>query len=178
MRGLTKKTSALFFLGGLAGLVLAAVITLIWYVEHVRSTLVSLEEEVAVLILREKQANSIEHFLDDIASEEVMVGSFFIHRDNVVNAIETFESLGSIVGGTVSLAQVDVIGQTKEVPGVLSFRLSASGSWSAMMHLLALLEHLPFHAKNSQVSLATGSSASDGPAVWSLQAVVTAALVQ
>jgi len=176
--GTNKKTSALILLGSMVVLVLGGVAFLIWYVNHISGQLAALEEEVAVQMAREKQADAVGHFLEDIGEEETLVSSFFIHRDNVLSAIQTLENLGPAVGGKITLAQVDVVGQTKDVPGTLSVRLTGSGSWSSMIQALALLEHLPFHAEISQIALGTGSGSTSGPATWSLQAVLTAALVQ
>lgn len=173
-----KKTWALVVLGGLIVLVLAGVLFLVWYIDRIGGELVALEEEVMIQTIREQQADAVGNFLEDIANEENTVASFFVHKDNVLHAIQTLESLGTAIGEPVSLAQVEVIDQTPQTPGVLSVRLSSAGSWSAMMRLLSLLEHLPFHAEISQAALGTGSGTSAEPARWSLQVLITAALVE
>lgn len=178
MKNLRTVQTPIVLLSVFVVLVFAGFGFLVWFVNARAAELSTLEQELMVQSAREKQADEMGDFVNDIANEEQHVRSFFIHRNDVVAAIKTVEALSDSVGVPVSIAQVDVAGQTADVPGVLTMRVSATGSWQAVNKLLTLLEHLPFHARLDQVALSTGSGPAEKTSPWTLQAIISSQLIQ
>lgn len=140
-----------------------------------RATL--LQQEVMVQSQREARVGNTEKLLEDVRNEQEHIASFFVSRNNVVSAIETLEGLGGVTRTTVTLADVTLSGESTTAPDVLTIRLTGTGSWANVAHLLSLLEHLPFHAELVSVSLNT-SPGSDAPSIWTLQATLQSRLIE
>ena len=86
---------------------------------------------------------------------------FFIKRDEVVNFLDTIESLAFTTNTKVSIQSVNDKGETPNNK-ILSVEVHAQGTYSNLYYLLRMLENLPFQTEIQNVRLSKSGSSSDG----------------
>lgn len=139
----------------------------------VSEQLAQIESEVK----KDESLRSIKNLMNDTKKEREQVAEFFVQPNGTVDFIETLESLGRIAGVKLEIESVGV-GALKGKTGssTESFRLSfkTEGSWVGTMHILSLLENMPYKISFESVrfgKVSGGSSSEDGkgvnPSYWS-----------
>lgn len=101
---------------------------------------------------------SIETILADAKGDIEKLESYFVNRDGIVDFIETIESYGRTSGVKTSIDFVGVEGgirqnNTGDVKETLRLKLSTEGTWTATVHFLSLVEHMPFRVNMERVSI-------------------------
>jgi len=98
-------------------------------------------------IKKEESLRSIKNLMDDTKKERERIADFFVQPNGAVDFIEMIDSLGGIAGVKLEVESVGVEALKSETDADSeSFRLSlkTKGSWDNTMHLLSLLESLPY----------------------------------
>lgn len=125
-------------------------------------------------------ASEVKRVFDATASERASIKSLYVPSDNLIQFIESMESISSSTGASVSVAsiQADDLGTADAgTIGTIQARVEARGSWTAVMKSLALIENGPYivaidSAKLYSSRQMTGSAISAGGSVervtWSL----------
>ena len=99
---------------------------------------------------------SIETVLTDAKGDIEKLESYFVGQDGIVDFIETVESYGRTSGVKMSIDFVGVEGGIQannkgDVKETLRIKLSTEGSWTATVHFLSLIEHIPFRINMDRV---------------------------
>lgn len=90
---------------------------------------------------------SLKYLLNETESDRKTLDTFFVDSSEVVDFIQRVESLGKDTHATVSIKDL------REQPEGLVFSIDVSGSFAGVMHLVTLIEHLPYNLSFQQVSL-------------------------
>lgn len=105
---------------------------------------------------KERQLQSIRNLMNDTKSEFGQIANFFIQPTGSVEFIETVESLANIAGIKIEIESVGIdIAKNKTSSSTESFRVSlkTEGSWANSMHLLGLLESVPYKLAFDSINL-------------------------
>ena len=118
-------------------------------------------------IKKEESLRSIKNLMDDTKKERERIADFFIEPNGAVDFIEMIDSLGIIAGVKLEVESVGVEALKSETDADSeSFRLSlkTKGSWDNIMHLLSLLESLPYQIsfESARFQKISGESSPDG----------------
>ncbi|MEK7070357.1 MAG: hypothetical protein AAB966_00965 [Patescibacteria group bacterium] len=111
--------------------------------KEVSSRLIQIESEVK----KEELLRSTKSLMDDTRKEREQLASFFVQPKGEVDFIEAVESLGRTAGVKLEIESVGVETlKSKTSSSTELFRLSVKteGSWGGVIHLLTLLENMPF----------------------------------
>jgi len=98
-------------------------------------------------IKKEESLRSIKNLMNDTKEERERIADFFVQPNGAVDFIEMIDSLGGIAGVKLEVESVGVEALKSETDADSeSFRLSlkTKGSWDNTIHLLSLLESLPY----------------------------------
>jgi hypothetical protein len=117
------------------------------------------------------QAKLLSVVASDTKLDRARLLSFFIPSDNVVYFITTLENLGSQSGTKLNLTSVDSDSLTNSPIGTMGkahAHIDASGSWNAVMKLLALSERMPFATSISNVRLNLGLVDAKSTRTWNI----------
>lgn len=139
----------------------------------VSEQLTQIESEVK----KDESLRSIKNLMNDTKEEREQIAGLFVQPNGTVDFIEEVESLGRVAGVKLEVESVG-IGALKDKTGssTESFRLffKTEGSWGGTMHLLSLLENMPYKISFENVRLGKvsgGSSSESGkgitPSYWS-----------
>lgn len=104
----------------------------------------------------EESLRSIKNLMNDTKKEREQIAGFFVQPNGTVDFIETVESLGGIAGIKLETESVGVEAlKNKTASSTELFRLSlrTEGSWGGTMHLLSLLENMPYKISFESVKL-------------------------
>lgn len=105
---------------------------------------------------KERQLQSIRNLMNDTKSEFGQIANFFIQPAGSVEFIELVESLAKIAGIKTEIESVGIdIAKNKTSSSTESFRVSlkTEGSWANSMHLLGLLESVPYKLAFDSINL-------------------------
>ncbi|MFA6295619.1 MAG: hypothetical protein WC666_04380 [Candidatus Paceibacterota bacterium] len=92
----------------------------------------------------------------------------FVPSDEVVDFIESIESLDQQTGSKIALASIDadkLDDATFGTKGTIRVKVNATGSWYSVMHVLSLAEVLPYKISISNVRIDRYTSSSDESSV-------------
>ena len=134
--------------------------------------------ELAAEVQREESTQILASLLKDLSEDTSKLDAFFISPEGAVSVIEDIEGLSSVVGASISVADVHIEDENAETgEGTLTMNVSAEGSWRSMRHLLTLLDTLPFQSELTSVTLTLVSDEdSEAAAQWSLRGLVRVSL--
>ena len=85
-----------------------------------------------------------------------LIPDLFVEPSKVVVFMESIEGIGEQAGSKVILDSIDADNLDDNVPGkegVLRAKVSATGSWSAIMRTLSLMEVLPYRVSLKNIRL-------------------------
>lgn len=105
---------------------------------------------------KEERLRSVKILMDETKSQRDKVVNLFVQPDGSVGFMEMVESLGGTAGVKLSIESVGInASKTKIGSSTESFRLSvkAEGVWANIVHLLSMLENLPFKVSFDNVVL-------------------------
>ncbi|MBM2817593.1 MAG: seg [Parcubacteria group bacterium] len=128
--------------------------------KEVSSRLIQIESEVK----REELFRSIKTLMGDTKKEREQIASLFVQPKAEVDFIEAVESLGRTAEVKLEIESVGVeTMKGKTSSSTELFRLSAKteGSWRGIIHLLALLENMPFSISFENLNLGKISGGSN-----------------
>jgi len=117
-------------------------------------------------IKKEESLRSIKNLIDNTKKERERIADFFIQPNGAVDFIEMIDSLGIIAGVKLEVESVGVEALKSETGADSeSFRLSlkTKGSWDNTIHLLNLMESLPYQIsfESARFQKISGESAPD-----------------
>lgn len=124
----------------------------------------SLEKELAARAQSEVLARSnLARLISDTEAERTELQSYIIEQKDIIDFLTLVEALGRSEGATVSTASLNVTNKS-DLFDELTVTIAASGSREAVLHVLGLLEILPY---KSYVQSASVSQFRDGEfPVW------------
>lgn len=105
---------------------------------------------------RDERLRSVKSLMDETKDQREKITNLFVQPDGSVGFIETVESLGKISGAKLEIESVGIDpSKNKTGSSTESFGLSvkAEGLWINVLHLLNLLEKMPFKVSFDTVSL-------------------------
>lgn len=105
---------------------------------------------------REERLRSIKNLMNETKNQREKIANFFVQSDGSVEFMETVESLGEITGVKLEIESVGIdSSKNKTGSSTESFRLSvkAEGLWANVIHLLSMLENMPFKVSFDNVAL-------------------------
>ena len=93
---------------------------------------------------------------------------YILSNDAVVDFIEDLEGLKTITGAVVQVVTVNVAasGTASSTTEGLTLTLNAEGSWNQVMHLLSIIETLPYSVRITNVGLHKLGGGGKGKAVY------------
>ncbi len=119
--------------------------------------------DIAVKTEEYSRASGTKDTLAGIVAEEAEVRAHFVPTESIVAFLEGVEALGNQFGTTVTVVSV-----TDPAPdGRITLSLSISGSFSAVMRTLGLIEYSQYASATRSLTLDTG-----GDGVWTAAASV------
>ncbi|MEN9405414.1 MAG: hypothetical protein RLY47_373 [Candidatus Parcubacteria bacterium] len=158
----------------LAGVYVGALV----FLSRTQKTVASQAAEIAGEARREGSMHELSDLLNDLSSETTKLDAFFISPDGAVGVIEDMEALSSIISAPITVSDVRIEDQDATTgEGMLTMNVAASGSWRSMVHLLTLLDALPFQSElNSATLTLSNADGEDSDARWSLRALLKVSL--
>lgn len=158
----------------LAGVTVALIVGGIWLLfAHIRSENEKIAEQKNVIdttLNQQQRVLSMQALAQDTEEDRALLDSYFVGSEDVVSFLETLESLGDITGASVDISSVNIDsgivltdeqksrqsrGEEIQLPPVtaenLQIRMRAEGTWEEVVHVLALLEALPFYITHDEV---------------------------
>lgn len=89
--------------------------------------------------------------------------SYLVGKDEAITFFELLERMGSDVGGEVTIHSVTKGGLDRPEAEELRLTLVATGTWSAVIHYLGLLELLPLQVRVEQMVVSTSDKQGEAP---------------
>lgn len=126
------------------------------------------------------QAKKLAVLAADTSFDRAVLPNFFIPADDVVSFITSLEALGPQSGTKINLTGIDsdsLNGAAVGTVGRAHAHIDASGSWSSIMKLLDLSEHMPYAATISHVRLSVGTPDEKKQILWSIAFDIQAAVL-
>lgn len=160
----------------LAAVYVGALVTLVRFEKALATQAADLAREVR----REGSMHELSGLLEDLSEDTAQIDTFFISPGNAVSVIEDIEALSSVVGASITVADVRIQDRDEATgDGTLSMNVAADGSWRSMVHLLSLLDALPFQSELDSVTLTlVEASEEDASARWSVRGLLRVPLRQ
>ncbi len=160
--------SVLLFLAIVLGLYIAANM----FIRRTVHTIEARSEELAVQVKREELSRNSANLLKGLSKETEELSTFFVHPDGTVALIERIENLGAFVGSTITIGDVSLVPVSEgSDEGMMTMRIESSGSWQEMLHLLSLLDTLPFESEVDVLTLQVVGEG-EGGTTWGLRATL------
>lgn len=117
-----------------------------------------------------EKIQGLERTLKDTARDRDSISKYFVSKTNAVTFIEQIENVGK--SANVILSVNTVSDEAKDVGGIqLSF--SATGGFSDIYRLIALVESLPYKVTLKKTDIQKVDERKEGNAVWKGNFVVT-----
>ena len=115
-----------------------------------------LVSDLGVQASEEGKIRSIRNIVRDTEPERAELNAHFVNDDSVVDFLETIENLGVVADVSLDVVSVGIegpLGDGEDIVEFLRLSLVAQGSFESIMHLLFLLESLPFIIEIGQFGL-------------------------
>lgn len=107
--------------------------------------------------------------------------SLFIPSDKAVELIEALEGIGAETGADVTLSSISADNLDASDPGTIgsvNVQISATGSWSAVMRTLKLVEALPYPVTVGSVSIQSSGSGAVSNKAWQVAFSLKAPIIK
>jgi hypothetical protein len=105
---------------------------------------------------RDERLQSVKNLMSETKDQREKIAKIFVQADGSVDFIETVESLGKAAGVKVEIGSVGIDASRNKIgSSTESFRFSVKteGGWANVIHLLGLLESMPFKVSFDNVAL-------------------------
>jgi hypothetical protein len=126
---------------------------LLYYTYHLKSA----RGEIAISIEAEHKKDEAlrltSRLLEDLAEEETAITSRFVAADDVVPFIELIEASGKDAGVALEVVSVSIATEKEISHEWLAIALKADGAWQGLVHLIMLLETMPYVVNLDSLSL-------------------------
>lgn len=153
MKKSKKKTTGVLVGVIILNLLLVGAYVYAFYSVKVKNEEASLvSEELEEYLSKEGDINVLRKIVKDKKDDREKLETYFVARDDIPEFARKIESLGGMSG--VKLAIVGL--STQE--DVLSFDLSSQGSFKDTLHLISLIESLPFKVDITKAYLDMGEA--------------------
>lgn len=113
---------------------------------------VQIESEVK----KDESLRSIKNLMDNTRKEREQIANLFVQPNGTVDFIEAVESLGRIANIKIETESVGVNalkGNMASSSELFRLSIKTEGSWSGTIHLLSLLENMPYKVSFENVIL-------------------------
>lgn len=137
------------------------------------------------IVLAEQQNVANEQGLSQTFQTTVAARSrlheLFIPSDKAVELIEALEGIGTQTGAAVDLAAIAADNLDASAPGTIgsvNVQVTVTGSWSAAMRTLKLVETLPYPVTIGTVSANSSGSGAAGKREWRIAFSVKAPIIK
>ena len=173
LRNNTKSQTTLFLVLAITFFVLSLVLysVLLVTLKSRRSVLDEAYRELLTLGAREVSAKGAESLVETLELDIQNLDTHIVERSNIVALIQDIESLGLVSNTRVEISSVETEGE-KGAETQVTLRFVGVGSWSDIIHLLALTEGLPLEKTITTV----GMRHLGDEVGWSLTATLVAPL--
>ena len=167
MKNSKQKTIIIFVGVILLNLLISSVYVYSFYAvktKNEEASLISLE--LKEYLSKEGAINLLKKSVKNTESERKNIDASFVARDDVPVFAKKIESLGGMSGTKLSITKLQAQGN------VLSIGLSSEGSFRNTLHLISLIETLPFKVEitkayiNTIERLSTEEVSESGRGVW------------
>lgn len=124
-----------------------------WYaaIEAKSAAVSQLKSQVAAKDENAKRIASARASLAEIAGSEAVIQNYFVPETGVVAFINNLEAQGRKQGTTVSVLSVST--SAEGAPLTLSFDLTITGTFDAVMRTIGVIEYAPYDLSLSALSL-------------------------
>lgn len=124
-----------------------------WYaaIEAKSAAVAQLRSQVATKNENAKRIASARASLAEIAGSEALIQNYFVPETGVVAFINNLEARGRKQGTTVSVLSVST--SAEGAPLTLSFSLTVTGPFDAVMRTVGVIEYAPYDLSLSALSL-------------------------
>ncbi|MEK7150548.1 MAG: hypothetical protein AAB688_01365 [Patescibacteria group bacterium] len=163
----TKTKKIITILAILNATVLAFYFYLFSSIDRMDTTTSEKVTEIESGLEKERQLRSIKNLMIDTKSELGEVANFFIQPTSSVDFIEQVESLGEIAQVNTEIESVGIDSvKNKTSSSTESFKISlkTKGLWTNSIHLLILLESMPYHVSFDSINLQKVSEGAESAA--------------
>lgn len=122
--------------------------------------IVSLEENLAIELAKDKTADSIEQNLKVNEEKISYLKKLFIEKEGVVDLIEDLEEIGRRNNVSVEITDVNIIPPKKEndYKETLEMKINTGGTWQNVMKYFYELEHMPLVLTFSEINISKETS--------------------
>jgi len=150
----------------------AALAVFVFITEGHKTQLTKRTEELALASAQRDAMSALVDTLKKTEEERIELASRIVGEKQVIELVELIELVGREQGVTLTTKSITE-GKLNDVFDTLTIQLDARGSYEAIMHVLALLEKLPYQSSVASVFLT--SSEAEGVTGWnaSFEIVVT-----
>ena len=171
----TRKTVRLLLLVALlTAFSLAAYVFFFLRIAEKNRMVSLLANDVDLITQKESKLRSIQSLVKDTEEERALLDDYFVSEEGVVGFIETIESFGAVAGTEIEVTSVEkgpLDASAKEaepqVFELLRIGFKTSGSWRGVMHVLALLETLPYRVSITRATVeAVAAVDEEEPPAW------------
>jgi uncharacterized protein YpuA (DUF1002 family) len=117
------------------------------------------------------QEKSLTDMFEKTVSDRARLDTFFVAHDEIIQYIETIESLGKSGGATVALSAInadDLATSKVGTLGRISIAVDVRGTWSSVMRTLILAETLSYKVsvKNVRIDRVAPAGSPGGKPEW------------
>jgi hypothetical protein len=120
--------------------------------EKARADVRAKQLEAEALTLRARGVSQLERELAATKEDREELRGLLLPQGEVINFLSLVETLGISSGTEVTTASINVV-DTLPILDTLSIHIKATGSQEGVLHVLALLETLPYASKVTQARL-------------------------
>ena len=130
------------------------------------------QNTIDTIINQQQRVQSMQALAHDTEEERALLDSYFIPSDGVVGFLERLESFSWVTGAAVEISSVNIDsgiiltdeqkakrsrGEEIQLPPVtaenLHIRMRAEGDWGEVVHVLALIESMPFYVIHDDITI-------------------------
>ena len=174
-----KRHYVVYIAGFFAALLVGVYVWMVILTNGYHNQIVLTQEELLIQVERERRVRDTAGVLASFKNERELSKTFFKNPDDVISIIEEIEGFGRITGAPVSVIQVQVEDEDPETrEGTLVMSIVSEGSWSSVVHLIGLLDTLPYQASLNHATFDTPESVDgvESSLPWTVRASVSVAL--
>jgi len=146
-------------------------VALFLYIKHMQTQTAVLDEKVAFEERRGSQETALKLLAKDIKPDLDTLSGFIVSNENEgdIAFIKNLEQLGA--AQSVSLKIISAAEVAQDAFKIVTFQIAIQGGWSHVLHVVGLIESLPYKISVKEVTMShvdTGSVAGkkDGRHEW------------
>lgn len=160
-----QKTKTIALISLLVSLLVAVTYSgAVFFLQTLQQKFTKQQEEIARIQTESQELSNLSRLLEETEDEREELRSYVIRQSDIIDFLALIEELGSSHGATVTTASLNVI-EGNDSFGELHVSIRADGTKSAVLHVLELLETLPYKSHVSRASL-TETGGQRGTSFW------------